>query len=117
MFFNLAISFLKKEKSVAFKKIKRLLLSLVFSGLIASFMEFYTTLGIDFLIWPEDPLITKRVFSTLGQANFLASWLLFVIPLTAYFIWKEKNNLKKFLFVLIVILQIICLFLTAVVVA
>lgn len=113
LFFNLAIPFLKKEKEIAFKKIKRLLLSLVFSGLIASVYGILQRLGIDFLIWPEDPLITKRVFSTLGQANFLASWLLFVIPLTAYFIWKEKNNLKKFLFVLIVILQIICLFLTA----
>lgn len=113
LFFNLAIPFFKKEEEKAFRKIKRLLLSLVFSGSVVSLYGILQRLGIDFLIWPEDPLLTKRVFSSLGQANFLASWLLFVIPLTAYFIWKEKNNLKRFLFILIIILQIICLFLTA----
>jgi len=40
--------------------------------------------GVDFLEWYEKPSETYRVFSSLGQPNFLASWLLFILPLISW---------------------------------
>ncbi len=93
--------------------IHRIFLVAVLASLIISVYGILQRLGIDFLIWPEDPLITKRVFSSFGQPNFLASWLLLVIPLAAYLMSESKKFLNKFFYSLILSAQLICLFLTS----
>ncbi len=95
------------------QKINRVLIVAVFSSFIVSLYGILQIFGIDFLSWPEDPLLTGRTLSTFGQPNFLASWLLLVIPLSAYFIYKSRKNLLKFLFLIILVAQIVCLFFTA----
>lgn len=83
------------------------------SGFLVAIYGILQRLGIDFLTWPEDPLFTRRAFSTFGQPNFLASWLLLVIPLSAYLIYKHKQFLIRFFYSLVLASEVICLFLTS----
>ncbi len=93
-------------------KIKRIIITVTFSGLIVSIYGILQILGIDFLSWPENPLLTKRTISTFGQPNFLASWLLLVIPLSAYLAYENKKFFSRFLYSLILLVQLACLFFT-----
>lgn len=95
------------------KKIDRVVVVASLSGFIVAVYGILQILGIDFLSWPENPLLTKRTFSTFGQPNFLASWLLLVIPLSAYLIYKNKKVLLRFFYSLIFLAQIACLFFTS----
>jgi len=94
-------------------KINHIFVVASISGFLVSIYGILQSLGIDFLTWPEDPLFTRRAFSTFGQPNFLASWLLLVIPLSAYLIYKYNQFLSKFFYSLILAAEIICLFLTS----
>lgn len=51
--------------------------------------------------WIQD--VQNRVFSTLGQPNWLATWIVALIPLTLYQI-LDSQNIKKILFYLLSIL-------------
>ena len=46
--------------------------------------------GIDKDLWVQD--VQNRVFSTLGQPNWLAAWLTGLFPLTWAFLLKKKGN-------------------------
>ncbi|MFA5130838.1 MAG: O-antigen ligase family protein [Patescibacteria group bacterium] len=94
-------------------RINRLVVVAVISSFFVSLYGILQIFGIDFLSWPEDPLFTGRTLSTFGQPNFLASWLLLVIPLSVYLIYKSRKNLIKFLFLIILAAQLACLFFTA----
>ena len=94
------------------KKLKRFLIAGIITGTMISIYAVLQIFGIDFLTWPEDPLLTGRAFSSLGQANFLASWLLLVIPISAYLTFSSVGFLKKFFFSLAALFQIIALFIT-----
>jgi O-antigen ligase/Tfp pilus assembly protein PilF len=48
-------------------------------------------LGVDKDIWVQD--VVNRVFSSLGQPNWLAAWIVAVVPLTWVF-WLEKGKSK-----------------------
>lgn len=95
------------------RKTKRFLKAVVITGSVVSVYAILQIFGIDFLTWPEDPLLTGRAFSSLGQANFLASWLLLAIPVSSYLIFSYSGLLKRFPFVLAAAVQITALFLTA----
>ena len=102
LFFNL-----KTEK-----QIKRIVWVIFFSAIAVILYGFLQILGLDPIAWLEPPLLTKRVFSTIGQPNFLASWLLLVIPLICWLFLKEKKFLTKSLIFLVFILSLICFLLT-----
>ncbi len=68
--------------------------------------------GYDFVKWSEEWGTIKRATSTLGQPNFLASYLLLVIPITIYFIYVSKNFLLKFFSLIILALQLLTLYFT-----
>ncbi len=55
---------------------------------------------------------TARVFSTFGQPNWLAAYLVMCIPLVVRFFIIEKEKYKKYFWFLFVVLSIGCLFLT-----
>lgn len=95
------------------KKINRVIVVAAISGFLVAVYGILQILGIDFLHWPEDPLLTKRTLSTFGQPNFLASWLLLVIPLSAYLVYNNKKFLLRFFYFLILFAQIACLFFTS----
>ena len=95
------------------RNIKRIIAVIVASGSLVAIYGILQILGIDFLVWPESPLLTKRAFSTLGQPNFLASWILMVIPLSIYLFYENKKLVLKFLYFLSFLLELACLFFTS----
>ncbi len=94
------------------KKIKRVVSIAVISASLVSIYGILQILDIDFIFWPESVFSTNRTFSTFGQPNFLASWLVMVIPLSLYAAYSARRFLIKFLYLLAFILQLVCLFLT-----
>jgi len=94
-------------------KINRIIVVATFSGFLVAIYGVLQILGVDFLSWPENPLLTKRTISTFGQPNFLASWLLMVIPLSVYLIYENKKFFLRFLYSLILLTQLVCLFATS----
>ncbi len=102
LFFNL-----KTEK-----QIKRIVWVIFFSAIAVILYGFLQILGLDPIGWLEPPLLTKRVFSTIGQPNFLASWFLLVIPLIGWLFLKEKKFLIKSLIFLVFFLSLACFLLT-----
>ncbi len=105
----------KHVVSPAYKmiKIRRVLVVAILSATIVSIYGILQIFNIDFLNWPEPPYLTGRTISSLGQPNFLASFLLLTIPLGFYFIFLSRKFLIKFLFALAIFLQIICFFFTS----
>lgn len=95
------------------KRIKRIFVTISFSGFIVALYGLLQILNLDFLLWSEDPFLTKRTISTFGQPNFLASWLLLVIPVSAYLFYQHKKFLLKFFYFLVLITELICLFCTS----
>lgn len=60
------------------------------SAILVSIYGILQRLGIDKNVWVQD--VQERVFSTLGQPNWLGTWLIGLIPLTYLFVkGKEKN--------------------------
>ncbi len=94
------------------RRFKRIIITAVISSLLVSFYGLLQVLGIDFLTWSEAPFLTHRTISTFGQPNFLASWLLLVIPLSFYLFKLSQRFLFRFFYLLIIFVQLICLFLT-----
>lgn len=103
MFWNLTI--MKNNK----KQLKRLLLTISFSSLVVSLYAVLQYFGIDFLTWQEPAYLTGRSMSTLGQPNFLASFLLLTIPISFYLIYKNKNIWFRCFFIFSSLLQILAL--------
>jgi len=93
-------------------RVRRLIITATISGSIVAVYGILQSLGIDFLNWAEPAFLTKRIFSTLGQPNFLASYLLLIIPLSVYLAYSSQNFLKKFLYFLGGASQLLALFLT-----
>jgi putative inorganic carbon (HCO3(-)) transporter len=94
------------------KAINRIIVTIFVSGSLVALYGILQILNIDFLSWPEPPYLTQRAFSSLGQPNFLASWLLLVIPLGVYLVYKSQIWYWKFISGLLTAAQLICLFLT-----
>ncbi len=68
----------------------------LFSAILVSLYGIAEHFGIDAQFWVQK--VQERVFSTLGQPNWLAAWLVALIPLTwALILGKEKLFKKKFL--------------------
>ena len=53
---------------------------LIVSAVFVSIYGVLQHLGVDSHIWVQD--VQKRIFSTLGQPNWLAAWIVAIIPLT-----------------------------------
>jgi putative inorganic carbon (HCO3(-)) transporter len=92
--------------------IRRVISAAVWSGLLVSIYAVLQVLNIDFLVWPEPAYLTHRAFSTFGQPNFLASWLLFVIPLSIYIFITSRSFLVRSFFLSASVIQLIALFLS-----
>jgi len=87
------VSNFDKEKVIKFLKIT------VISGLLVSFYGIAQHFGIDKDLWIQD--VQNRVFSTFGQPNWLAAWLIAVVPLSWAWGINSKIKSKEFIFCLI----------------
>ena len=61
---------------------------LLYSGVLVSIYGVLQHFGIDKDVWVQD--VASRVFSTLGQPNWLAAWLTALLPIS----WALANNVK-----------------------
>lgn len=93
-------------------QINRIVITAVVSSFFVSLYGIAQIAGFDFINWTEPAFLTHRATSTLGQPNFLASYLLLVIPLCIYLILQTKKFLIRFFWIIIFIFQILCLFFT-----
>lgn len=73
------------------KKIDRLITVVVWSSFFVSLYALAQYFGYDFLNWEEPAHLTKRSISSLGQPNFLGSFLILTIPLNVYLIKKKSG--------------------------
>jgi tetratricopeptide (TPR) repeat protein len=66
--------------------------------------------GINDHLWVQD--VRSRVFSTLGQPNWLAAYLAILIPLALYQLHTHPSTLKKVLYLFLVFIFYLCLLFT-----
>lgn len=71
-------------------KTKPVISVILSTGLVVSLYGIAEHFGIDKHIWVQD--VQNRVFSTLGQPNWLAAYLIMLIPLA----WSQKSRLYYF---------------------
>ncbi|MBU4369336.1 O-antigen ligase family protein [Patescibacteria group bacterium] len=90
LFFNL-----KTKKQIA-----RIFYIITLTASLVVIYGFLQVFGFDFFNWSEPPSLGYRVFSTLGQPNFLASWLLLSFPAVLWIIFRysSQHHLKAPLF-------------------
>lgn len=77
------VSNMDKEKTM------KVIYSGVAASIISSLYGVLEHFGIDKNLWVQD--VVNRVFSTFGQPNWLAAWLVALIPLT----WMKIKNYKE----------------------
>ena len=106
--FNLIV-FKSRNSKIFFQAVQRLVASVVLSGFLVSIYAILQFLGIDYYNWQEQAVYTGRAFSSLGQPNFLASFLLLVIPLSAYLIYINKKLITKIFFTFVLIINLLAL--------
>jgi putative inorganic carbon (HCO3(-)) transporter len=95
------------------KQIKRIVITVLLSSVLVCAYGFFQYSGFDFMNWKKSAVYQGRIFSSLGQPNFLGHWLIMVIPLTFYsFFYVFKKNLSRFFVLLLLMAQILCLILT-----
>jgi len=75
-----------------YRQLKRLFVVILSSAFLVCVYGIMQSTGLDPWDWNMDARL--RIFSSIGQPNFLGSWLLLVLPLACYFLTK---NLKKIL--------------------
>jgi len=82
---------INKEKGLFILK------SLLISGFLVSLYGILEHFGIDKDIWVQD--VQNRVFSSLGQPNWLAAFLVILLPVSwAFFIKERKTNVLWLIF-------------------
>lgn len=72
------------------EKNKKIILTALFSSVLVSVYGILQHFGIDKDLWVQD--VKARVFSTLGQPNWLAAMLVGLIPLTWHFYKTESKK-------------------------
>ncbi len=94
-----------------FRQIKRILLIIVSSSFFVCFYGLIQFFRLDFFNWAESAFNIQRIFSTLGQPNFLGHFLIIIIPVTIYYLFfGVKKNIPKFLLIILLFAEIFCLF-------
>jgi len=94
-------------------RVERIINVAVWSGLLVAIYGVLQIFNIDFIAWAEAPYITQRAMSSLGQPNFLASFLLLIIPLGVYLVYKNSSSLGRVFYTVTVLIQVVCLFFTS----
>jgi O-antigen ligase/Flp pilus assembly protein TadD len=64
--------------------------SIIFTAILVCIYGILEHFGIDKNIWVQD--VSERVFSSLGQPNWLAAWIVAIIPLSLAFLIKVKKQ-------------------------
>jgi len=97
------------------KQVQRIFYAILTSLFLVVFYGILQILGVDPINWSEPAFLTQRIFSTLGQPNFLGSWLLLTLPIFIWLFWhyfspKKTNQSFPSTTPLFLVPLIICFF-------
>jgi putative inorganic carbon (HCO3(-)) transporter len=92
------------------KAIKNLLTAILSSAVVISLYAVLEHLGIDKNVWVQD--VQNRVFSTLGQPNWLSAFLVALLPLSLFQITSSPKINSRFLYTGLSLLFLIAIFFT-----
>jgi len=84
------------------KKIKKIIQAILFSSIFVFIYGFLQIIGLDPVNWSEPAIVYGRVFSTFGQPNFFASWILLILPVAIYSFFFYKKFLIKILIAILI---------------
>lgn len=94
-------------------KVKRAIETLIFSSIFVCLYGLLQYFNLDPLDWKEKITYTGRIFSSLGQPNFLGQYLIIVIPFTVFgLIFFRQGFLSRFLTIVLLASQLACLIFT-----
>lgn len=79
------------------------------SGVLVSIYAIFQIIGWDFITWSEPASVTGRAVSSFGQPNYLACYLVLVLPFSAYLFSISKTIFSRFAWASIFIFEIIAL--------
>ncbi len=79
------------------------------SSLLVSVYAVLQIFGVDFVTWSEPAHLTGRAVSFFGQPNYLASWLMLIIPVNTYLIYQTSKIKLKFFWLFVFILNLAAL--------
>ncbi len=97
------------------KQIKRIILAILLSSSIVCFYGLAQYLGLGFTEWQKTAFgpVNGRIYASLGQPNFFGHYLIMIIPVSIFSIFYiAKKFLTKFLLIILVVSQLMCLLLT-----
>lgn len=95
-----------------FNQLKRLFIGIGISSFVVSGYALLQIVGIDIFDWNEPAVLTGRATSTLGQPNYLGSFLLLALPFPAYLLYKHRKDRWLYLWMLVVVANVAALYFT-----
>jgi len=90
-------------------KLRRIIYAIFFSSFLVCLYGVAQILKIDPITWTEEG---GRAFSTLGQPNFLASYLLLTFPVSIYLFFNSGKRSFKYFALFVGFLHLLCLYFT-----
>jgi len=90
---------------------RKVLKTLLIASVIVSVYALVQATGITFFVW-RGTQPYPRVWSTLGNPNFLGPYLIMIIPIYLIFLMKAETVKKKFLYSLFTLLSVLALIFT-----
>jgi putative inorganic carbon (HCO3(-)) transporter len=110
--YYLVFFFLLLANINTFSQLKRLFISVGLSSFLVSLYAILQIMGIDAFSWKEPAWLTGRAASTLGQPNYLGSFLLLAIPFPLYLLYKHRQDRLRYLWGVVVAVNIAALYFT-----
>ncbi len=93
------------------QNISRHLKYIIISSTAVCILALLQKFNLDSFLWNKQDFL-GRVFSTMGHPNFLGQFLVLIIPLILFYLFKSKELIKRILYSSLLILHIYILFLT-----
>ncbi len=94
------------------KNIKYLLFSISLSGFFVAIYGFFQYIGFDLFVWQE-PVMASRVISSIGQPNFLASFLILTLFSSIALLFKFKGFYGRLFILINIFFQLLAIYLTS----
>jgi len=108
LFFILLILNLK-----SWQQIRRAIITIMLASVLVCLYGLSQYFAFDPLDWKEKALYTGRIFSSLGQPNFLGQYLIMILPLSVFgLIFFCKKLISRFLASILILMQLACLLFT-----
>ncbi len=92
--------------------IKYLMLSISLSGFLVAIYGFLQYIGLDIFVWQE-AVSASRIISTIGQPNFLASFLLLTLSTSIALVFKETRFYWRLVFLINIFFHFLAIYLTS----